>query len=637
VAEPGTQASSDIDEGPVRPILPLRQSSPHEGHINSGALVLDNPIVDRITPVLSDKGRLVPSFSLEAARMATGAHEPMQKVEGGWKVGNLHIPTDSDGSFLITFLRPSGYGVRDVVFPTIPYERIVDGGVDEPFFRDHKYFQDKIVLVGDSSKVGNDHSATPIGEIPGVEIHAHAVATILSGAYLHEAPESFNLAAIIIMGSLVCLLAAARRLQTVVMSIVGVGLAFSFLNMWLFVTQGFWMHLIAPLTTLALAAVGMLIEDGLFHESEREKMFEAFVLASASAIESRDPATSGHSKRVTDLCIELAKAVTQTRTGPLRKASFTPAQLKELSYAGLLHDFGKIGVRENVLTKSHKLPPDRFEAVQCRLALAYSQMELQCSQEKLQVLQLTQVLTAQDTARHVKQIEAKYAHKLQQVQLDGKFLHHCNDPMVTFLPDAEYERLQEVLERLEQLAYTNSDGQKAFVITYEERDALSIRKGSLTRDEYKEIQRHSQFSYDFLKQIPWTDSMAQVPSIAYGHHEKLNGTGYPRGLKAADIALPVRIMTIADIFDALTAADRPYKKSMPIERALAILSEEADSGALDSDLLQIFIEQKVYEKVDGSSTTPAIGNQNTSAVSSITQTPETSHPKKPSTPAHRLA
>jgi hypothetical protein len=195
---------------------------------------------------------------------------------------------------------------------------------------------------------------------------------------------------------------------------------------------------------------------------------------------------------------------------------------------------------------------------------------------------------------HFQRLEAEINIQLAQIDEDIALLQKSNDPMVTYLPDPQYEQLQELLDRLDKRTYQDAAGHQQPIITHEERDALSIRKGSLTPEEYREVQKHAALSFDFLEQIPWTDSLANIPEIARAHHEKLNGKGYPRGLKGAEIPLQARMMTIADIYDALTAADRPYKKAMPVDKALHILRIEAQEGALDAELLEIFIQQQVH-------------------------------------------
>jgi len=292
-------------------------------------------------------------------------------------------------------------------------------------------------------------------------------------------------------------------------------------------------------------------------------LVESFVRASSSAIEDRDPSTSGHSRRVTALTLGLAEAINEETEGPYAEIFFTQQQLKELRYAGLLHDFGKIGVREAVLTKSHKLDPSDFEVVRYRLMM----------------------------------VRQKWFYEgLDVAEIDSLFelLAKANDPAVTFLPDPQYSELQKALERLAALRYSDEKGVEHPVITEAEAAALSIRKGSLTRDEFVQIQQHAELSFQFLRQIAWTPDLANVPAIAHAHHEKLSGRGYPLGITAEHILLQSRLMTVADIYDALTAADRPYKKSMPLERALGILRAEAASGDLDTNAVELFIRREIW-------------------------------------------
>jgi hypothetical protein len=184
--------------------------------------------------------------------------------------------------------------------------------------------------------------------------------------------------------------------------------------------------------------------------------------------------------------------------------------------------------------------------------------------------------------------------EIEALENDRLLLARANDPQVTFLPDEEYSRLEELLARLEVQTYCDENGEQKPLLTAEEKSALQIRKGSLTDDEFRQIQSHAQMSYDFLKQVKWTRDLENLAHIAWGHHEKLSGKGYPRGVSAQDIPMPTRMMTIADIFDALTASDRPYKKAMPIERALKILHEEAAANSVDADLLKVFVDEKIY-------------------------------------------
>jgi len=317
-----------------------------------------------------------------------------------------------------------------------------------------------------------------------------------------------------------------------------------------------------------------------------EELFESFVMASASAIEDRDPCTSGHSQRVTILTVGMAEAATEAQGGAFRDTHFSPQQLKELRYAGLLHDFGKIGVRENILTKSHKLEPSHFQIVKDRIALLVAARKLAAAQAKIVLLQ-------SGHAAQMSAIDAGLETELRQLDELTAVLIRSNDPSITYLPDEEFARQQSAMNRLAQMQYPDGDRWLP-ILDEQELNALSVRKGSLTRDEFEQIQQHAQLSYEFLEQISWTPEYCAIPDIAHCHHEKLDGRGYPRGVTGAQISLQSRMMTVADIYDALTASDRPYKKAMPLERALSILRDEAASGQLDAEVVELFIEQKVY-------------------------------------------
>ncbi len=586
----------------LRHAIPLFvNASPFEGHINAGNLSvkqLEQSVVDSLQAIVPDKGKFVPAFSLMAARMAVETtrkttNKAMDVVPATQSSKNrlspFAVPLDERGNFKITFLGGAGNS-NENVFPEISYEAIYRGEAQSEFYKSHNFFRDKIVLIGDDTTFGKDYRYTPIGEMSGVEIHAHAISTLLLGCFIREVPTWVNLGLIALMGAVVCPLAAVRKLQWIVLGVLSILSLYFVLNIWLFVFHGWWLHLVAPCAALVLSTVFMLVERGFFEEGEKEHMFDALVSAAGSAIERRDPSTSGHSQRVTALTIALAEAVSEQRKGPFKNVRFSASQIKELRYAGLLHDFGKIGVRENVLTKSHKLDPRHFEAVVGRLLVARNAVALDYSQRQLNALQNSQGMSLNT----LEILQQELAAKLVQIDEDIALLEKSNDPMVTFLPDAQYEQLHALLDRLESMSFRNASGVQTPVITSEERNALSIRKGSLTPDEYREVQKHAALSFDFLEQIPWTDGLSNIPEIARAHHEKLNGKGYPQGLTESQIPLQARMMTIADIFDALTAADRPYKKAMPVDKALQILRSEAEDGALDMDLLDIFIEQRVH-------------------------------------------
>jgi hypothetical protein len=234
-----------------------------------------------------------------------------------------------------------------------------------------------------------------------------------------------------------------------------------------------------------------------------------------------------------------------------------------------------------------------FQVVKDRLLLLRAARQTEYLSRKVEVLSGDK--SRVETEAQLQKLDAEIESELSDLDRDLEQLERANDPQVTFLPDAEYSSLQELLARLESQNYCDENGVLQPLISPEEKQALLIRKGSLTDSEFKQIQNHAQMSYDFLKQITWTRDLENLAYIAWGHHEKLTGGGYPRGVKGDEIPLPTRMMTIADIYDALTASDRPYKRAMPTERALQILQSEAEAGALDAGLLELFISRRVFE------------------------------------------
>ena len=312
------------------------------------------------------------------------------------------------------------------------------------------------------------------------------------------------------------------------------------------------------------------IENALLHE-EIERLFEGFVQASVTAIESRDPTTAGHSGRVATLTIGLAQSVERAPPPPWRGVRFDAAALQQLRYAALLHDFGKVGVRENVLTKADKLHPHQLELLLGRFELARAGLE----NDRLR-------------ARLAGTSEAELAGRLEELDACWEVVLVANRPAV--LAEAASARLAGLAGR----TFTDSRGAARALISTDELRLLSIPKGSLSEDERREIESHVTHTFRFLSQIPWTRALRRVPEIAYGHHEKLDGRGYPRSMTAPAIAVETRMMTIADIFDALTASDRPYKKALPIERALDIIADEVKRGQVDGSLFSVFTEAKPW-------------------------------------------
>lgn len=333
------------------------------------------------------------------------------------------------------------------------------------------------------------------------------------------------------------------------------------------------------------AQAAVAVENRRLTESIR-RLFDGFVRASVTAIEQRDPTTSGHSERVAQLSCSLAEVADRADHGPYAGFHIEKELLRELRYAAVLHDFGKIGVREQLLVKARKLPPMGRELIRSRFdqAVLSSSAEIweKASREKWSE----------------RQVAVAMAERKGLIERAWRVVQKADEPsLLAAEVSAEIARLSE-------LTYRDASGAAAPLVTAEEVAFLSIPKGSLTGEERRQIESHVTQSFRFLSTIPWTPDLARVPDWAYAHHEKLDGTGYPRRLIAAEIPVPVRALTISDIYDALAARDRPYKKAVPNDRALDILRAEAGRGLIDSALLDLFIDGKVYEVAQEKKSTP---------------------------------
>ncbi|MEK6372045.1 MAG: HD domain-containing phosphohydrolase [Acidobacteriota bacterium] len=328
------------------------------------------------------------------------------------------------------------------------------------------------------------------------------------------------------------------------------------------------------------------VENNQLYESI-ERLFEGFVTAAVTAIEQRDPTTSGHSFRVADLTVELAKVVDRIDSGSFRDIRFTSDQIREIRYASLLHDFGKVGVREQVLVKEKKLYPLQLDTIRARFEFVMKSAENEANKRKIDYL----VQYGRDGwEAFASKIDAEVAAELDRLQKDFAFVAQSNEP--TVLPEGEFQYLQQIAE----MEFDDLRGTRRRLVSPDEAKILSIRKGNLDAVERQEIESHVTHTFHFLQKIPWTKDLSNVANFAYAHHEKLNGRGYPRKLAAEDIPIQSRMMTVSDIYDALTANDRPYKRAVPTERALDILKMEMNDGLLDGSLVGVFIEAKVFER-----------------------------------------
>lgn len=335
------------------------------------------------------------------------------------------------------------------------------------------------------------------------------------------------------------------------------------------------------LGTLASNA-GIALENALLY-AEIKHLFEGFVTASVEAIEQRDPTTSGHSRRVANLTVALARAVEIESGGPYREVRWSAADLREIEFASLLHDFGKIGVREQVLVKAKKLYPAEAREIRARIDFAIRTIEAEVLSRKLRAMERGA------KGDDLRTFDEELARRTAELEDAWALIEAANEP--TILKGGDFARIEAIARE----TYADLRGNLHPLLTPEELASLSVARGSLTAEEIDEIRNHVVHTYKFLKTIPWGSDFRRVPLIAGAHHERLNGTGYPNHLRAEEIPLQSKMMSISDIFDALTASDRPYKRAVPIDKALDILGFEVKDQHLDPELVRIFREARVWE------------------------------------------
>jgi len=321
-----------------------------------------------------------------------------------------------------------------------------------------------------------------------------------------------------------------------------------------------------------------------------ENLFDGFVNAAVKAIEQRDPTTSGHSQRVCQMTVALAEAVDREHKGPYGDLRFSREQMKELRYAALLHDFGKVGVHEEVLVKAKKLYPLQFSRLLDRFDYIRRDIEARVAEQKVQLL-MEHSRKDKEVLARMKVLDTETSRLLAELDRYMEFITRANEP--TILPSSEFELLAEISQK----TYRDPRGAERPYLTSEEVRYLSIPRGSLDSNERLQIESHVTHSFNFLTQIPWTPDYRNIPEIARAHHEKLNGRGYPNGLKSSEIPVQAKMMTICDIYDALAASDRPYKRAVPTDRALEILKLCVRDEEIDPELFRLFLDAQVYRLI----------------------------------------
>ena len=320
--------------------------------------------------------------------------------------------------------------------------------------------------------------------------------------------------------------------------------------------------------------------------SNMTELFEAFVKVMATAIDEKSPVTGGHIRRVADLTLTMADVIHNSKEGAYKDITFTPDQIYELRIAAYMHDIGKVTSPVEIVEKAKKLQTifDRIQYIRLRMAYISQKLVLEGQSKKIELLQngySPEKLDALETDTH---------NKLEEIKEIREFINKCNEPG-EFLEDETLERLKEISKK----TYIDDEGEQQPFLTEDELLNLSIRRGSITEAERKKMQDHAAVTLRMLKQIPFTKKLKNIPDFAGAHHEFINGKGYPLGLKGDEIPFEGKLMAVADIAEALTASDRPYKKAMPLETVHRILRSMAEKEELDNGLVELFIEKGVYK------------------------------------------
>jgi len=316
--------------------------------------------------------------------------------------------------------------------------------------------------------------------------------------------------------------------------------------------------------------------------NQLESLFESFISLINGAIDEKSPYTGGHCQRVPVLTMLLAEAVNETTEGPLAQFRMTDKDRYELKIAGLLHDCGKVTTPVHVVDKATKLETifDRVQLIDTRFEVLKRDLEIESLKRRASMSRM-----------EMADEEARLRDELRRLDEDRKFLHACNIGSER-MRDEDIEHVK----RIARYRWRDVSGHEADFLTADEVRNLTIRAGTLTEDERKIINHHIVATIKMLESLPWPRHLTNVPEYAGGHHERMDGKGYPRGLTREQMSVQARCMGIADIFEALTAKDRPYKKGKTLSESLQILGRMKENHHVDPDLFDVFVRRKVYRR-----------------------------------------
>lgn len=318
-----------------------------------------------------------------------------------------------------------------------------------------------------------------------------------------------------------------------------------------------------------------------------EKLFEAFVEVMATAIDEKSAVTGGHIRRVTNLTMVMAEVVHNQKEGKFKDITFTKDEFYELSIAAWMHDIGKVTTPVEVIEKSKKLQTifDRIQHVDLRFKYIIQGIQAKSFKSKFKLLQNG------GSDQKIQALEEECKNEVERLEAIRSFIMQANEPG-EFLEEEKVERLNEIRE----MTFIDHEGSEVNYLTEDELKNLSIRRGSITEEERQIMKNHAAITLDMLQKIPFTKKLKNIPNFAAAHHECIDGSGYPLGLKGDEIPFEGKLMAVTDIAEALTASDRPYKKAMPLENVFRILRSMASGGQLDPDLVELFINEDIYQK-----------------------------------------
>lgn len=483
---------------------------------------------------------------LEAAKTITGA-------DGG----TLYSVTDDHSALKFEILRTDSLGIRlggttgkPIDLPLLPL-RTADGGPNDSLVAAHAAIHDRTVNIADAySAAGFDFSGTrAFDQRTGYR----------SQSFLTVPMKNHDLELIGVLQ-----LINARDPDT------GEVITFSQADQSLAESLA---------SQAAIALTNRLLITQL------ERLFESFVNLINLAIDEKSPYTGGHCQRVPALTMMLAEAVDATREGPLAAFKMSDRDRYELKMAGLLHDCGKITTPVHVVDKATKLQTiyDRIGLVDTRFEVLKRDAELAALRRQLA---LRPVVDARAEGQELQALQ----HDIHALEEDREFLRRCNTGTEAMRPE-DQQRVRDIAAMRH---WRNPQGVQTSFLTAEEVENLTIRSGTLNQAERDTINYHIVATIKMLETLPWPRHLQNVPEYAGGHHERMDGKGYPRGLTREQMSLQARMMGIADIFEALTAADRPYKSGMTLSQAIAIMCKMRDNGHIDPDLFEVFVRERVY-------------------------------------------